>query len=318
MRNYIIRRLLLLIPTALLVTIIVFCLVRFIPGSVIDLMARQMIAAENPEAAAESIRQALGLDVPIYVQYGRWLGGVIRGDFGTSLWTGRSIGGQIMEKLPVSAELGVLAIVIALLIAIPVGILSAIRQETWVDYLTRGIAILFISVPVFWVATMVVVYGSIWLRWTPPMGYIPLFKDPLANLKQFMVPAVILGMALSGETMRMLRTTMLEVLRQDYIRTAWAKGLKERTVVMRHALKNALIPVVTIVGLQLPIVIGGAVIIETVFGLPGIGRYFVEALFQRDYPIVSAINLVVAVFVMLCNLAVDITYAYLDPRIQYG
>lgn len=317
MRNYIIRRLLLLIPTALLVSIIVFCLVRFIPGSTVDLMTRQMITAENPEEAAQEIRHALGLDVPIYVQYARWLSGVVRGDFGTSLWTGRSISKQLAEKLPVSIELGLIAITVALLIAMPVGILSAIRQETWIDYITRGIAILFISVPIFWVSTMVLIYGSVWLRWTPQMGYIPFFHDPVANLKQFIVPAVILGMSMSGETMRMLRTMMLEVLRQDYIRTAWAKGLKEQTVIIRHALKNALIPVVTIVGMQLPLLLGGAVITETIFGLPGIGRYFVDALFQRDYPIVSAINLVVGIFVMLCNLAVDLIYAYLDPRIQY-
>ncbi len=317
MRSYIIRRLLLLIPTLLIVTIIVFCAVRFVPGSVIELMASQIGEAENMEEAIQAIKHSLGLDVPIYVQYGRWIGGILTGNLGTSLWTGRSIGEELLNRLPVSIELGILAIIVALLIAIPIGILSAIRQDTATDYIGRSLAIFCISVPAFWLATLVVVYPSVWFGWTPAIQYIPFIEDPIGNLQQFIIPATLMGMAMSGTTMRMTRTMMLEVLRQDYIRTAWAKGLKEGVVISRHALKNALIPVVTIVGMQLPILVGGAVIIETIFGLPGIGRYFVDALFQRDYPIISAINLVVAIFVMLCNLAVDITYAYLDPRVQY-
>ncbi len=317
MRSYIIRRLLLMIPTLLIVTIIVFCAVRFVPGSVIELMAAQIGEAENMEEAINTIKHSLGLDVPIYIQYARWIGGILTGNLGKSLWTGRSIGEELLNRLPVSIELGILAIITALLIAIPIGILSAIRQDTAPDYIGRSIAILFISVPAFWLATLVVVYPSVWFGWTPAIQYIPFLKDPLGNLNQFIIPAILMGMAMSGTTMRMTRTMMLEVLRQDYIRTAWAKGLKEGVVISRHALKNALIPVVTIVGMQLPVLIGGAVIIETIFGLPGIGRYFVDALFQRDYPIISAVNLVVATFVMLCNLAVDITYAYLDPRVQY-
>ncbi len=317
MRAYITRRLLLLIPTLLIVTIIVFCAVRFVPGSVIELMAAQIGEAENMEEAIQSIKHGLGLDVPIYVQYGRWLGGILTGNLGKSLWTGRSIGEEMLNRLPVSIELGILALITALLIALPIGIISAIRQDTATDYIGRSIAILFISVPAFWLATLVVVYPSVWFGWTPAIQYIPILKDPVGNLKQFIIPAILMGMAMSGTTMRMTRTMMLEVLRQDYIRTAWAKGLKEGVVISRHALKNALIPVVTIVGMQLPILVGGAVIIETIFGLPGIGRYFVDALFQRDYPVISAINLVIATFVMLCNLAVDVTYAYLDPRVQY-
>lgn len=317
MRAYIIRRLLLLIPTLLIVTIIVFCAVRFVPGSVIELMASQIGETENIEEAIQTIKHNLGLDVPIYIQYGRWLGGILTGNLGKSLWTGRSISEELLNRLPVSVELGILALITALLIALPIGILSAIRQDTAADYIGRSIAIFFISVPAFWLATLVVVYPSVWFGWTPAIQYIPLLKDPVGNLKQFIIPAVLMGMAMSGTTMRMTRTMMLEVLRQDYIRTAWAKGLKEGIVISRHALKNALIPVVTIVGMQLPILVGGAVVIETIFGLPGIGRYFVDALFQRDYPIISAINLVVATFVMLCNLVVDITYAYLDPRVQY-
>jgi len=317
MRTYIIRRLLLLIPTLLIVTLIVFCAVRFIPGNVIELMAAQSGEAENIEEAIQAIKHHLGLDVPIYIQYFRWLGGVLRGDLGKSLWTEQKISEELARRLPISIELGILAILTGLLIAIPIGIFSAIRQDTIGDYVGRSIAIFCISVPAFWLGTLVIVYPSVWFGWTPPLGIIPFFKDPLGNLRQFIVPAILMGMVMSGTTMRMTRTMMLEVLRQDYIRTAWAKGLREGAVISRHALKNALIPVVTIVGLQLPILVGGTVIIETIFGLPGIGRYFVDALFQRDYPIISAVNLVVATFVMLCNLAVDLAYAYLDPRVQY-
>ncbi len=318
MRAYIIRRLLLLIPTLLIVTIIVFCAVRFIPGNVIEMMAAQSGEAEDLEATIQTIKHNLGLDVPIYTQYARWLGGVLKGDLGRSLWTQQSIGSELLTRLPISIELGLLAIVIGLLIALPVGIFSAIRQDSAGDYIGRSVAIFCISVPSFWLATLVVVYPSILFGWTPRLPVIPFTRDPLGNLQQFVIPAVLLGMVMSGTTMRMTRTMMLEVLRQDYIRTAWAKGLKEQVVIYRHALKNALIPVVTIIGLQLPILVGGAVIIETIFGLPGIGRYFVDALFQRDYPIISAINLVVAAFVMFCNLVVDIAYAYLDPRVHYS
>jgi peptide/nickel transport system permease protein len=317
MRAYILRRLLLAIPTLLIVTIIVFCTVRFIPGDVVDLMAAQVPDIQNVDVAAEVIRHELGLDVPIHVQYGKWIGGVLTGDLGTSLWTGRSISGELASRLPVSVELGILALITSLVIALPIGILSAIRQDTVSDYIGRSVAIFCISVPSFWLATLVVVYPSIWFGWTPTLGYIPFFRDPLGNLGQFIIPAILMGMVMSGVAMRMTRTMMLEVLRQDYIRTAWAKGLRERIVVSRHALKNALIPVVTIVGLQLPIMIGGSVIIETIFGLPGVGRYFVEALFQRDYAIISAVNLVIATFILFVTLAVDITYAYLDPRVQY-
>ncbi len=317
MRAYIIRRLLLFIPTLLIVTLIVFSAVRFIPGNVIEMMAAQSGEAENLEATIQTIKHNLGLDVPIYIQYFRWLGGVLKGDLGKSLWNQHSISDEFLVRLPVSIELGILAIVIGLLIALPVGIFSAIRQDSIGDYIGRSVAIFCISVPSFWLATLVVVYPSILFGWTPHLPVIPFTRDPIGNLQQFIIPAVLMGMVMSGTTMRMTRTMMLEVLKQDYIRTAWAKGLKEQVVIYRHALKNALIPVVTIIGLQLPILVSGAVIIEAIFGLPGIGRYFVDALFQRDYPIISAVNLVVAAFIMLCNLAVDVAYAYLDPRVHY-
>ncbi len=329
MRAYVIRRLLLIIPTLVLVTILVFMTVRFIPGSVIDLMVAEMsMEASLGQQISESyIKQSLGLDQPIHVQYLRWLGvmpqkdgsvkGVLEGDLGNSLWSGRSITSEMGAKIPVSFELGLIALITSLIVALPIGIYSAIRQDTWGDYAGRTFAILAISLPGFWIATMVIVYPSIWWGWSPSMEYIPFFKDPVGNLVQFIIPGVIMGMTMSGATMRMTRTMMLEVLRQDYIRTAWSKGLAERTVILRHALKNAMIPVITMVGMQLPILIGGAVITEQIFALPGIGRYLVDAINRRDYPIISGINLVIATMVLFVNLAIDLTYAWLDPRVQY-
>jgi len=329
MRAYVTRRLLLMIPTLFLVTILVFMTVRFIPGSVIDLMVAEMSmeASLGQQISEDYIKHSLGLDQPIHVQYFRWLGvqkqesgelkGVLEGDLGNSLWSGRSITAEMAAKIPVSFELGVFAIITALTIALPIGVYSAMRQDTWGDYAGRTAAILAISLPGFWIATMVIVYPSIWWGWSPSMEYIPLMKDPLGNIIQFAIPGMIMGMTFSGSTMRMTRTMMLEVLRQDYIRTAWSKGLTERTIILRHALKNALIPVVTVVGMQLPVLIGGAVIIEQIFALPGIGRYLVDAINRRDYPIISGINLVIATFVLIVNLGVDLTYAWLDPRVQY-
>ena len=322
MRAYIIRRLVLIIPTLFLVTILVFLLVRFIPGDVINLMVaeRQMTSSLVPmdqELTAEVLREALGLDVPVHVQYGRWLSAAIRGDLGLSLWGRTSVVEQLADKVPISLELGLLSMVIALLISLPIGVYSAIRQYSWSDYLGRTIAVLAISLPSFWIATMVIVYPAIWWNWSPSMEYIPFLQDPGGNLLQFILPAAIMGMVMSGTTMRMTRTMMLEVLRQDYIRTAWSKGLRERTIVVRHALKNALMPVVTIVGMMVPVLIGGSVILEQIFALPGVGRWVLEAINMRDYPIISGINLVIATVVLACNLLVDMTYAWMDPRIRY-
>ena len=321
MRAYIIRRLLLTIPTLLLVTIIVFMAARLIPGDVVDQMIVQYgdtrEEGESLEMTRQWLRHELGLDLPLHIQYGRWLGGVFRGDVGKSLWTGVSTAESIFEKFPVSFELGLLATIIALIIAIPIGIYSAIRQDSIGDYITRSFAIACIALPSFWLGTMVMIYPSIYLGWAPPMGYVPIWEDPVKNLSVFIIPAVILGMVLSGMTMRMTRTMMLEVLRQDYIRTAWSKGLKERIVVMRHALKNALIPVVTMIGLQIPILIGGSVVLEQIFVLPGIGRFLLQTITNRDYTALSAINLFMASGVLLVNLIVDMSYGYLDPRVHY-
>ena len=306
----------LVVPTLFLVTIIVFLIVRSIPGDVIDVMMSEM-SELGASLDRERIMQMLGLDLPVHVQYGRWIGGVLQGDLGVSLRGDVPITPKILARLPVTFELGVLAVIIGLLISLPIGIYSAIRQNTVGDYAGRGIAVTFISVPTFWTATMVMIYPALWWGWAPSVRLIPFTEDPLGNLGMFLIPAAILGMVLSGTTMRMTRTMALEVLRQDYIRTAWSKGLEEKIVVMRHVLKNALIPVVTLVGFQLPILIGGSVILEQIFVLPGVGTLLLDAIQKRDYPIVSGINLFIATAVVLTNLLIDLTYGYLDPRVRY-
>jgi peptide/nickel transport system permease protein len=224
---------------------------------------------------------------------------------------------MILQRIPLTFELGFMALIIGLLISIPIGVYSAIRQDTITDYFLRSLSILLISVPSFWLGTMIVLYPSIWWHWAPPMEFIPFFTNPIGNLGMMIIPALVLGSQQSGSTMRMTRTMMLETLRQDYIRTAWSKGLSERVVVIRHAMKNALIPVVTMVGGGIPALVGGSVIIEYIFNLPGMGRLMIDALNGRDYPIISAINLIMATIVIANNLFIDLTYGWLDPRIHY-
>ena len=332
MRAYIIRRLLLIIPTLFVLTILVFLSVRFIPGDAIDAMLgkTEFLGANVDRAALERM---MGLDVPVYVQYGRWIGvvptpdwitgetrfkGLLQGSLGQSLIGNQgAVREKITGRLAVTVELGVIAIVIGLLIALPVGIYSAMRQDTAADYAGRSVAILGLATPNFWLAIMVVLYPSLWWAWSPPMEWVPFGEDPLGNLGVFILPSLVLGTALAAATMRMTRTMMLEVLRQDYVRTAWAKGLRERVVVMRHAFKNALIPVVTLIGLQLPILIGGSVIMESIFNLPGLGRLMLVALEDRDYPVVSGVNLFFATAVVLFNLLIDLLYSWLDPRVRF-
>ena len=316
MRAYILRRLLLVIPTLFALSLIVFFSVRFIPGGVIDAMVARSEFTGTVDR--EALERRLGLDVPVWVQYGRWTGNIFRhGTLGESLMGRGAVEEKIIGRLPVTLELGLLAIVIGLVIALPVGIYSAIRQDTIADYGGRTLAIIGLATPNFWLALMVMLYPAIWWNWTPPLKMISFVEDPLGNLGVFIVPSLILGTAMSAATMRMTRTMMLEVLRQDYIRTAWSKGLKERIIVIRHTIKNALIPVITLIGLQLPILVGGAVIMENIFNLPGIGSLLLNALTDRDYPMVSGINLFFATGVVLFNLLIDLIYPYLDPRIRY-
>ena len=324
MGKYVIRRLLLTIPTLFSVSIIVFLMIRFIPGDIVDnvimeiILRGGVITAEEQEVMREELEEVFGIDVPIYVQYGRWIRDIIlHGSLGDSLALEAPVATRILERMPTTLELGLLSIVSSLIIALPVGIYSAIRQDTGLDYLGRTIAIMGLAIPNFWLATMVIVFPAIWWGWTPPFQIIPFMENPLGNLKQFIIPSLILGTAGAAVTMRMTRTMMLEVLRQDYVRTAWAKGLTERVVVTRHALKNALIPVVTVVGAEFPVLVGGSLIIETIFSLPGVGRLFVTALQQRDYTMVAGINMVIATTIVVANLVVDLSYAYLDPRVRY-
>jgi peptide/nickel transport system permease protein len=330
-----IRRLLLTIPTLFIASIIVFLSVRFIPGDVVDVMMMRSQSGISEETRA-AIRRDLGLDTPIHIQYGRWLGvfpqtdapsgggfgkarfdGVLQGNVGTSMWTGVPVLESLKRRLPVTVELSLMGLVLGLLIAMPIGMYSALRQDTLGDYIARSIAMAFIAVPYFWIGILVVVFGSMWFRYMPPLRLVPFVEDPVGNLGQFIVPAITLGMVLSGWTMRLTRTMMLEVLRQDYVRTAWAKGLRERAVVVRHALKNSLIPVVSLVGLQLPLLFGGTVVIEQIFLLPGVGRYTVEATTSRDYPVISGVLLLFGGTVVLANLLIDLSYGFLDPRIRY-
>lgn len=319
MGAYALRRILWIPVTVILITMIVFLMVRFIPGNVIDLLMTQLQTTTGQAAITRAqIAHSLGLDVPIYVQYGRWVGNIIvHGSFGNSFIGNQAVLPEIEAALPVTAELGILAIIISIIISIPIGVYSAIRQDTIQDYLWRGLSVVLISVPAFWIGTMIMIYPAIWWGWSPPMQLIPFAKDPIGNLGMFILPAFVLGTSMTGGTMRMTRTMMLEVLRQDYIRTAWSKGLKERVVVTRHAMRNALIPVITIIGMQIPMIVGGSVIIEQIFSLPGLGRLMLAAINERDYPTVSGINVFVAVFVIIINILVDIAYGWLDPRIHY-
>ena len=320
MGTYIVRRLLLVIPTLLIVTALTTISIRLIPGDAVDVLVGQMDLSgkEDRGELRAQLEKQLGLDAPIPVQYVRWWKDVLlHGDLGDSIFMGVSVKSQIIQRLPVTLEIGVLALIIAMLISFPIAIYSAIRQDTIGDYALRGLAIILISLPEFWVGIMVVVFPSIWWGWSPPILNISLWDDPIGNLKMYILPAAILGMGINGVNMRLMRTMMLEVVREDYIRTAYAKGLTERVVIFRHAVKNALIPVVTVIGLNVPVVIGGSKIIEQIFGLPGMGRLAVEAAFIRDYPTIIGVTLVYAVVVLLIILITDLSYAFLDPRIRY-
>jgi len=313
MHKLLLQRLLLLIPTLLLVSIAVFGMVRAVPGDVISiLLAEQKLAGNEREELAAK----LGLDKPIVIQYVDWVSGVVRGDLGESLFTGHPVREDISEKFKVTAFLAILATIISLVIAIPIGAIAALRQGSILDYFSRSFALLGISLPNFWVGVAIIMYGSLWFRYAPPLRYASVESDPLLLARQLFLPALVLGWSMAGVVMRMVRTALLEVLRDDYIRTARAKGLRERVILWRHAMKNAMIPVITISGIQLAALFGGTVVIESVFNIPGVGRLLVESVALRDYPVVQGIALVMTVLVLLVNLAVDISYRYLDPRIR--
>ena len=314
MKRYVLRRVALAIPTLVLVSIIVFAMMRLMPGDV----ALRMVEGHAYAPTLDALRRDLGLDRPVHVQYLDWIGGIVlRGDFGSSYWTRQPILDEVARRLPVTLELAALTVLISVVIGVVIGIVSAVRQDSVFDYVGRILAILALSVPYFGLAVLTVVLPSIWFKWTPVWTYVPLSVAPMENLKIVMVPALVFGVTRAGPIMRIMRSALLDVLRQDYVRTAWAKGLAEQAIVLRHALKNALIPVVTLIALQMPLYIGGSVIIESIFRLPGIGLFFFEALMRLDYPVVQSVNLIVAAMVVGLNLVTDLSYAFLDPRIRY-
>ena len=313
LRRYVAKRLLVAIPSLLIATLIVFTLPRLIPGDVVQLMLEEKAYAKD----LDELRAKLGLDRPIYVQYFEWMGRIVRGDLGESLWTRRPVIEELGRRLPVTLALGAMATAFAIAIALPVGVISAARQDTMKDYAARSLAVLGLSVPGFWLATLVIVLPAIWWGWRPATGFTELADSPIAWLRQFVLPALILGIASSAAIMRLTRGMLLEVLRQDYVRTAWAKGLAERYVIMKHSLKNAVIPVITVLGIQIAQILGGSIIIESIFGFPGMGRFLFEAIVQRDYPVIQGVNLVIVSVIVMVNLVVDALYATLDPRIRY-
>jgi peptide/nickel transport system permease protein len=315
MYKYVIRRLLLAVPVLLLSSLIVFGLMRVMPGDALIALMGESGNVGAKELA--KLRQDLGLDRPYHVQYLTWLWEMVTFNPGHSIFTNEPIPVALKKAIPVTLELAALALILGLLIAIPIGVLSATRQDKPSDYVGRVVAVSGLSFPDFWLGTLVITFAAIWFQWIPPIGYASLWDDPLRNLQQFLLPAAVLGFRLSAATMRMTRSTVLEVLREDYVRTAWAKGLGGRIVVYKHALKNALIPVVTIVGGQLGTLLAGTVVVETIFALPGMGRLTVEAILYRDYPIVQTNVMLVAGTLVTLNLLVDLTYAWLDPRIRY-
>jgi peptide/nickel transport system permease protein len=316
MYKYVLRRVFLAFPVLLLSSLIVFGLMRVMPG---DALTALMAESGNVgEKELKKLRKDLGLDKPYHEQYALWVWQMVSFNPGDSIFTNEPIPVALRKAIPVTLELATLAIILGLVIAIPVGVLSATRQDTTSDYVGRVVAVSGLSLPDFWLGTLVITFAAIWFNWIPPIGYSSLWTDPWRNLQQFLLPAAVLGFRLSAATMRMTRSTVLEVLREDYVRTAWAKGLAGRLVVYKHALKNALIPVVTIVGGQLGTLLAGTVVVETIFALPGMGRLTVEAILFRDYPVVQTNVMLVAATLVTINLVVDLTYAWLDPRIRYS
>ena len=317
MRDFVLRRLLLSVPIMLGVSFLTFVMFRVIPGDA----AVFICGIECTPEVLQEVRQQWGLDQPWYQQYGDWLWGVLHGDLGRSFLTKLPVTTELGRRLPVTAELLVMTLFLSLLLGIPPGVLSAIRPGTVVDWLARFVSVLWLSIPAFWLGVLVVIFGVIWFSWTPPQfgrGYVSFFDEPWVNLQQFVFPSLVLALGMAAAIMRLTRSSLLEVMRNDYIRTAWAKGLRERTVVMRHALKNALIPVITIIGLQVGALIGGAVIVESVFALNGVGKYVLEAIIMRDLLVVQGVVLILALTTVVANLIVDVLYGWLDPRIRYG
>jgi len=315
MQQYILRRLILMVPTLIGVTLLVFGMIRLLPGDAVTMMMQDYGGYAKD---VDDLRAKLGLTKPFHEQYLSWMGGVLTGNFGTSLRNNTPVMDDISRRIPVTFELGMLGLVVSLVISIPLGVYSAVKQDSLSDYIARSAAIAMLAIPGFWLGRLAITLPSIWWQWTPPLRFTQFADDPVKNLTQMLLPAIILGIGLSGTIMRLTRAQMLEILRQDFIRTARSKGLPERAVVFLHALRNAVIPVVTILGLQLTVMVSGTVVLENIFVVPGMGRLLIEAISYRDFPVVQGIMLLFAVMIIGSNLLVDIIYAWLDPRIRYS
>jgi len=316
MVRYIAQRLVSLIPVLIGISLVTFFLIRLVPGDVVDLMLGNETTID--EGRRQELRKVFGLDEPIYVQYINWASDVVRGDLGTSLRTGQSVRGEIFSKMPVTIELTIFSVVIALLIAIPAGIIAAVKVGTTAEAAAQGVSLLGLSLPNFWLGTLLILVTSRYFHWFPAANYVSFVDDPWKNIQIFILPAISLGAALAAITMRMMRSSLLEVLRREYITTARAKGLSNNTVISRHAIRNAMIPVITVVGIQIGRLLGWAIIIEELFNLPGMGRLAIDAIEQRDYPMIQGVVMVTTIAFVLINLAVDIFYSYIDPRIRYS
>jgi peptide/nickel transport system permease protein len=315
MRRYIVGRLLLMIPTLIGVAVLTFVIMRAVPG---DIVALRYAGSSVPQDIIDQERHILGLDKPMWAQFVDWMTSISRLDLGQSLWTGHSVIDEVQVRVPLSIELAVLATLFAVALAIPLGVVAAVKQDTWIDYAIRVFSIGGLAMPSFWIGIMMVLVTLTLWGWAPPVVFTPLFEDPIANLAGLILPAIAVGYRYSAVSMRMTRSTVLEVLREDYVRTARAKGLRETLVVVRHALRNALLPVVTVVSLEFAFLIGGLVVTEQVFNLNGIGKLLVDAVAHRDYPLIQALVLLLAAVFVIVNFVVDMIYVVLDPRIRYA
>lgn len=316
MQAYIVKRFLLMIPTLFGVAVLVFVLMRVVPGDIVELRYTLEGTAVSDEVLAEE-RARLGLDRPIVQQFAEWMWGIVRFDFGKSMWTENPVTQEIALRLQLSLQVAIMATILATLLSVPLGILAALKQDTWVDYVIRVFSIAGLAMPSFWLGILIILGLLIFFRWLPPIFFTPIWVDPWANLSQLIWPAVAVGYRYSAVATRMTRSSTLEVLREDYIRTARAKGLWEKVVIVRHAMKNAMLPVITVLGLEFAFLVGGLVVTEQVFNLNGLGMLFVESVARRDYTMTQALVVLVGFTFIFVNFLVDLTYAWFDPRIRY-
>jgi peptide/nickel transport system permease protein len=315
--QYILKRILLMIPTLLGAALVVFLLMQVVPGDVALLILGNDQGGDVNVAELGRLREKLGLDRPMYEQFGSWLWGIAHLDFGNSLWSGAPVMEELAIRLPLTIEIAIFATLVSTLIAIPLGTLAAIRQDTWIDYVVRVVSIGGLGIPAFWTGILLILFLVIYFEWSPPLVFVPLWENPWENFKQLIWPIVTVGYRNAAVSTRMTRSAVLEVMREDYVRTAWAKGLQEGMVVAKHTLKNAMLPVITIIGAEFAFLMGGLVVTETVFTLNGVGSFVVDAILHRDIPVVQTLVLLTAFVIVFVNLIVDLLYAWLDPRISY-